>query len=107
VNNRWDRAATFVRVDCFALQLMILLLTLRTLTATNSLIATRTLALQNGTSHRRHSAFWIRFDGTFTHELYEKDVSRKDAKAQSATAFHKAFSAPLRLCARKFFAQLN
>jgi len=34
-----------------------------------------------------------------------KELSRKGAKAQSATAFLKGFFAPLRLCARKMFGQ--
>jgi hypothetical protein len=33
----------------------------------------------------------------------EKNLSRKGAKAQSATAFLRLFFAPLRLCARIFF----
>src|SRR5215204_4344182 len=39
------------------------------------------------------------------HEIYPEDLSRKGAKAQSATAFLKSFLcafAPLRLCARTF-----
>ncbi|HET6855305.1 MAG TPA: hypothetical protein VFH46_23605 [Pyrinomonadaceae bacterium] len=49
---------------------MILFLALGTLTTTNSLVAARTLALQNGTSDRRHRAFSIRFaNGTFAHKF--------------------------------------
>src|SRR5881394_1695113 len=36
-----------------------------------------------------------------------EELSRKGAKAQSATAFLRAFFAPLRLCARKLQAALN
>ena len=40
-----------------------------------------------------------------TSALVGEELSRKGAKAQSATAFLRVFFAPLRLCARQMFAQ--